>query len=168
MNCATANASNTPGFFLRRGATYGPFPQGRDIAYKTTEQDLYPSSTQFETQSITLNYDFDHMTVKSITSFVHDITKAVGAGGEDQTQKQTYVGAPIVNTNLTNPVNAAGVTVYNVNTGLPIYATVNPTTGALSNGNPTPTSQYAGATGGFPLWGGQARLSGPVHLLQPA
>jgi outer membrane receptor protein involved in Fe transport len=147
VNCATANAANTPGFFVRQGATYGPFPQRRDINYRTTDQQLQPASTQFETQSVVLNYDFGTMTVKSITSFVHDLSKNVSAGGEDQTQKQTYIGAPAINTNLTNPAAAAGVTVFN-SAGQPVYAVINP------NGSfaPTVNTGNVGATGSFPLW----------------
>ena len=147
VNCATSNAANTPGFFVRQGATYGPFPQARDINYRTTDQALQPSSTQFETQSLVLNYNFDHMTVKSITSFVHDISKNVAAGGEDQTQRQTYIGAPMVNTNLTNPSAGQGVTVFNA-AGQPVYASVNPN-GTFAT---TVNTGNVGATGSFPLW----------------
>ncbi len=51
----------------------------------------------------TLNYDFDHMNVKSITSFIHDASYSSNAGGEDRTQQQWLVGGPAAGQRIGHP-----------------------------------------------------------------
>jgi outer membrane receptor protein involved in Fe transport len=80
--------------FIRAGQTYGPFKQGRDIAYLTGQQTLSPRITQLSVLDLTMNYDFDKVNVKSVTSYLHDSTSSENNGGEDQTQRQVIVGGP--------------------------------------------------------------------------
>jgi outer membrane receptor protein involved in Fe transport len=80
--------------FQRPSYTYGPFKQGPDIAYLTGQQELSPRTTLLQVVDLTLNYDFDKVNVKSITSYLHDSTYSENNGGEDQTQRQVIVGGP--------------------------------------------------------------------------
>jgi iron complex outermembrane receptor protein len=95
--------------FQRPSYTYGPFKQGPDIAYLTGQQELSPRITQLSVGSLTLNYDFEKVNVKSVTSYIHDSTSSENNGGEDQTQRQVIVGGP---------VNAAGAGIV----GFPLWA----------------------------------------------
>ncbi len=88
-------SSTIPGKFTRPALTYGPFKQGRDIAYLLNQQELTGRYTNLQLFSGALNYDFDHVNVKSITSYVRDKTYAENAGGEDQTLYQSMTGGPI-------------------------------------------------------------------------
>ncbi|HEY4030074.1 MAG TPA: TonB-dependent receptor [Caulobacteraceae bacterium] len=97
--CSSAN----PAKFTRPALNYGPFPQGRQIAYLLNQQELTGRYTDLDVLSTTLNYDFDAMNVKSITSLVHDRTYAENAGGEDQTLYQYLTGGP------TNPQTGAPI-----------------------------------------------------------
>jgi outer membrane receptor protein involved in Fe transport len=90
--------------FVRPAVTYGPFKQGRDIAYMVNQQELSGRYTNLNVFSATLNYDFENMTVKSITSYVRDKTYAENAGGEDQTQNQYVVGGPVPRDLSGNPI----------------------------------------------------------------
>jgi outer membrane receptor protein involved in Fe transport len=80
--------------YVRPSYTYGPFRQGRDVAYLTGQQELTGRSTRLDVVDVTLNYDFDKVNVKSITSYVYDTTYSENNGGEDQTQRQVIVGGP--------------------------------------------------------------------------
>jgi outer membrane receptor protein involved in Fe transport len=104
VNCNTAGA---PGVFVRPSLTYGPFNLGKNDNLLTTQQDLTGSRTLFNDYAITLQYDFEHMTVKSITSYVQDHSYSEGAGGEDQTQQQRIVGGPVNPTAVVSPIAGA-------------------------------------------------------------
>jgi outer membrane receptor protein involved in Fe transport len=80
--------------FQRPGITYGPFKQGRDVAYLTGQQELTGRSTRLDVLDLTLSYDFGPVNFKSITSYLHDTTYSENNGGEDQTQRQVIVGGP--------------------------------------------------------------------------
>jgi outer membrane receptor protein involved in Fe transport len=68
---------NTPGVtFVRPGIAYGPFPAlgpGRTLA-----RDRTPSSTNLRVPSLTLDYAFDGMTARSVTSYISDQTRYLG------------------------------------------------------------------------------------------
>jgi iron complex outermembrane receptor protein len=95
--------------FQRPSLTYGNLKQGPDVAYLTGQQELSPRITQLSTADVTLNYNFDKVAVKSVTSFIHDSTSSENNGGEDQTQRQVIVGGP---------VNAAGAGIV----GFPLWS----------------------------------------------
>jgi iron complex outermembrane receptor protein len=100
VNCNTPVANGgfgpTPANlqFQRPALTYGPFQQGRDIAYLTGQQELTGRATRMDVADLAISYDFGDVNLKSITSFVHDTTYSENNGGEDQTQRQTIVGTP--------------------------------------------------------------------------
>jgi iron complex outermembrane receptor protein len=81
--------------FQRPSYTYGPLKQGPDIAYLTGQQELSPRVTQLSVVNLGLTYNFDKVSVKSVTSFVHDSTSSENNGGEDQTQRQVIAGGPV-------------------------------------------------------------------------
>jgi outer membrane receptor protein involved in Fe transport len=90
-----ANAVCTPtnratALYVRPGVTYGPFPTGPNIAYTsagpyggTGRQLVAGGDNNSGVGALTLNYDFDHMTVKSITSYLKDQATTNTVGGED-------------------------------------------------------------------------------------
>ena len=57
------------------GFTYGPLNVGRYQNFSNV--DYAPSKTNLEIGSLTFDYDFDHMSVKAITSYLFDQTKTV-------------------------------------------------------------------------------------------
>lgn len=77
------------GIFARPAATYGPYNLGKRDALATTQLSASPGYARADVGAVTLNYHFDHMDVKSITSYVvnHDYSEA--AGGEDPVNQQT-------------------------------------------------------------------------------
>jgi outer membrane receptor protein involved in Fe transport len=81
--------------FNRPSYTYGPFNLAKNQALLTTQQSLYPAQTELGVYSATIDYNFDVVDVKLITSNVQDHTRGGGAGGEDQTQQQWLVGGPL-------------------------------------------------------------------------
>jgi outer membrane receptor protein involved in Fe transport len=109
--------------YNRPGYTYGPFKQGPDIAYLTGQQELSSRATLLDVVNVALNYDFDKINVKSITSFIPDTTYSENNGGEDQTQRQTIVGSPGYNAAGT-PANGnqpTGVVGFPLWAGYPDY-----------------------------------------------
>ena len=100
VNCNTPAASGgfgaTPANlqFQRPSLTYGPFKQGRNVAYLTGQQELTGRATRLDVLDLALSYDLGDINFKSITSYVHDTTYSENNGGEDQTQRQTIVGTP--------------------------------------------------------------------------
>jgi outer membrane receptor protein involved in Fe transport len=95
--------------YIRPAVTYGPFDYlGKDDALQTGQQTLTGSETRLDVYDLTFNYDFEHMTVKAITSYVHDASYAESNGGEDPTQQQSIVGGPAFGTTVTtgNPPGA--------------------------------------------------------------
>jgi outer membrane receptor protein involved in Fe transport len=109
--------------YLRPSFTYGPFKQGRDIAYLTGQQELTGRSTRLDVVDVTLNYDIGKVNVKSITSYVRDTTYSENNGGEDQTQRQVIVGGPSYNPNGTaaNGFQPTGVVSFPLWGGYPDY-----------------------------------------------
>ncbi len=76
------------GVYERPGATYGPYSLGKRDALATTQLETTPGYTRMDVGSLSLNYHFDHMDVKSITSYVVNHDYAENAGGEDPAQLQ--------------------------------------------------------------------------------
>ena len=60
--------------FVRRPITYGPFDYIKEFQSIAPGQD--PAITKSQVASMTLDYNFEHMTVKSVTSYIHDMTSA--------------------------------------------------------------------------------------------
>jgi outer membrane receptor protein involved in Fe transport len=86
---ATAVPGQTVGgIFERPGATYGPYNLGKRDALATTQLETTPGYARMDVGSLTLNYHFDHMDVKSITSYVVNHDYSENAGGEDPAQQQ--------------------------------------------------------------------------------
>jgi outer membrane receptor protein involved in Fe transport len=76
LNAAQCGAATAAGqaTFTRPGATYGPYPNlgpGAIVA-----AGLAPSTTNIQLASLTVDYEFEHMNVRSITSYIDDQTKA--------------------------------------------------------------------------------------------
>ena len=90
--------SGQPGIFTRPSFTYGPFRQlTKDEAFAVVGQGRVlknPTDNEFDVGSLTLNYDFDNMTVKSITSYVQDWQGYYSSGGEDPNTSQSTLEAP--------------------------------------------------------------------------
>jgi iron complex outermembrane receptor protein len=76
------------GVYMRPAATYGPFTLGKRDALATAQLSVTPGYTKLDVGSMTLDYHFDHMNVKSVTSYVQDHGYSENAGGEDPTQQQ--------------------------------------------------------------------------------
>jgi len=74
--CAAAVAAGAANF-TRPGATYAPFTNLGP--YKLIETRRSPATTLVSIPSLTLDYDFGNMTMKSITSYIQDSTKSVQA-----------------------------------------------------------------------------------------
>jgi outer membrane receptor protein involved in Fe transport len=89
-NCTASSVpgQTVNGIYERPAATYGPFNLGKRDALATTQLELTPGYTRMDVGSVTLNYHFDHMDVKSITSYVVNHDYAENAGGEDPAQQQ--------------------------------------------------------------------------------
>jgi outer membrane receptor protein involved in Fe transport len=101
--------------FNRPSFTYGPYNYlGKDDALLTGQQTLTGSETKLDVYTVSLNYDFDHMNVKSITSYVDDESYSENNGGEDQTARQTIVGGPLL-------ANGQGVPSFPLWAALPDY-----------------------------------------------
>jgi outer membrane receptor protein involved in Fe transport len=72
--CTVNGAPNPVVTYQRPGFTYGPYPDlgpGRSVA----AQALLPSTTNLVIPSLTLEYNFDTMNVKAITSYIADLNK---------------------------------------------------------------------------------------------
>ena len=70
-NCAVTTAP----FFARPAQTYGPFDY-LQTPYQSFQQNLFPNRTNTSIYDLTLEYNFEHMTAKSITSYIEDETKS--------------------------------------------------------------------------------------------
>jgi outer membrane receptor protein involved in Fe transport len=64
------------GVYMRPSQTYGPFNFGPFTNLVASVQGKSPAVTAFSAPSLTLEYDFEKMTVKSITSYIEDETRA--------------------------------------------------------------------------------------------
>jgi len=105
-NLASCPAGAVPGqtvngVYERPSATYGPYHLGKRDALATTQLEVTPGYARMDVGSLTLNYHFDHMDVKSITSYVVNHDYSENAGGEDPAQQQfttldpTHVSFPL-------------------------------------------------------------------------
>ncbi|HEY4031213.1 MAG TPA: TonB-dependent receptor [Caulobacteraceae bacterium] len=109
LPCTTALRATAT--YVRPGATYGPFATGPNIAY--TAAGPYGGSgrpvvaggdNNSGVAALTLNYDLDHVSFKSITSYLRDQAYTNSTGGEDyvsvanaaQTTTMTYPGCTSV------------------------------------------------------------------------
>jgi outer membrane receptor protein involved in Fe transport len=71
--CAQARANNDVTYTLP-GFTYGPYNLDK---YDSISTYTSPSKTNLQIASLSAEYNFEHMTVKSITSYIDDQTKTV-------------------------------------------------------------------------------------------
>jgi outer membrane receptor protein involved in Fe transport len=76
-NCAAAAARGDVTFTVP-GFSYGPYDLDRYDSIATSGA-LSPAHTNLQIGSLTLNYEFDKMSVKSITSYIDDETKSVAS-----------------------------------------------------------------------------------------
>jgi outer membrane receptor protein involved in Fe transport len=76
--CAQARAAN-PAVYVRPGATYGPFnlEEFDQLGGSIGNGNLNPTTTLVQIPTLTLEYNFPHMSVKSITSYIDDETKGM-------------------------------------------------------------------------------------------
>jgi outer membrane receptor protein involved in Fe transport len=96
-NCAAAAARGDVTYTVP-GYSYGPYDLDRYDSLSTT---LSPSKTNLQIASLTLAYEFDKMSVKSITSYIDDQTKTVAG----QTTPQGRFNATAL---YTDPALASG------------------------------------------------------------
>ena len=82
--CSAATAAGKANF-TRPGYTYAPFTNLGP--YRTLDQAKAPATTLVSVPTLTLEYDFDKMTVKSITSYIQDQTKAFQVNDTFNTQR---------------------------------------------------------------------------------
>ena len=92
--------------YMRPSQTYGPFnfQPFQNVMQGITKQ---PAVTAFSAPSLTLEYDFPKMTVKSITSYIQDETRA---RSYEQTQVTPAVGYTDRNGNLYAPGSTVAFT----------------------------------------------------------
>jgi len=76
--CAAAKAAN-PAVYIRPGATYGPYnlKPFDQLGGSIGNGNLNPTTTMVQLPTLTLEYDFDNMSFKSITSYIEDQTKGI-------------------------------------------------------------------------------------------
>jgi outer membrane receptor protein involved in Fe transport len=79
--CTGANAATTT--YVRPGFTYGPYTEQDRVNLVTGRQAIVGADSEADVASLTLNYDFERMNVKSITSYLHDKGASNGPGGEE-------------------------------------------------------------------------------------
>jgi iron complex outermembrane receptor protein len=91
-------ACDSPGVTFRRpGATYGPYPKLKPYDLLSAA-DPTPTKTNIKVLSLTLDYRFEAMSARSVTSYVHDETRSQQyAGGNEfnlRVGDYLYAGAP--------------------------------------------------------------------------
>ena len=92
-NVACTSAAAVPGtVYFRPGVTYGPFPQGQDVALATGIQYIEPATAQSDILSATLNFDLELMNVKLISSYLRDKGHSDTTGGEEFSSTTTGAG----------------------------------------------------------------------------
>jgi outer membrane receptor protein involved in Fe transport len=96
-NCAAAAARGDVTYTVP-GYSYGPYDFDR---YDSLAASTAPTKTNLQIASLTLSYEFEKMTVKSITSYVDDQTKTV-------TSQQTPQGSFRSSALYTDPALASG------------------------------------------------------------
>ncbi|MEO7569695.1 MAG: TonB-dependent receptor, partial [Croceibacterium sp.] len=74
--------------FTRPGATYGPYTEQERVNIVTGNHDIRPVTSTLDIGALTLNYDFDSVNVKSITSYVRDHGRSANAGGPEHANIQ--------------------------------------------------------------------------------
>jgi outer membrane receptor protein involved in Fe transport len=79
--CTSPKATGTT--YVRPGFTYGPYTEKDRVNLVTGRQAIVGSDSESDVASLTLNYDFEHMNVKSITSYLHDKGASNAPGGEE-------------------------------------------------------------------------------------
>jgi len=83
------------GWFRREAQTYGPFGYiGEDDSIAPYDGKIRPSRTLNEVGSLTLDYEWDTLTAKSITSYVHDRTTSDSPESHDPGRVQTTLENP--------------------------------------------------------------------------
>jgi outer membrane receptor protein involved in Fe transport len=82
--------------YVRPAATYGPFDylQQGDVSITPYDNLINGGRTLFDTASVTLDYQFDKMSVKSITSYVRDKTIGDSPESQDPGRVQTTLQNP--------------------------------------------------------------------------
>ena len=92
-NVACTSAAAVPGtVYFRPGVTYGPFPQGQDVALATGIQNIEPATAQSDILSATLNFDLQALNVKLISSYLNDKGHSDTTGGEEFSSTTTGAG----------------------------------------------------------------------------
>jgi len=88
-------AAPTAGVFIRPSVTYGPFDylDGRN-SVAPYDNKIRGGRTVFGTGSLTLEYEFDKMSVKSITSYIEDKTIGDAPESQDPGRAQTTLENP--------------------------------------------------------------------------
>ena len=89
-------ATPSPTVYVRRSATYGPFDylQQGDVSIAPYDNLINGGRTLFDTASVTFDYQFDKMSVKSITSYVRDKTIGDAPESQDPGRVQTTLQNP--------------------------------------------------------------------------
>lgn len=144
-NTAVPAGGCPAGTFTRPAATYGPFRTGQDISIATGRQELSPQESKLDVGALTLNYDFGPVTLKSISSYLHDKTHSDGgAGGEAWTA--TVGGAA-------NPAGQA-TTADPAHRGFPMFQAYFDATGRGNTGRFVATNERDGFEQEFRLSSG--------------
>ena len=135
--CATATAAGAANY-TRPGFTYGPYNFSPYQALSTNGK--LPSTTLISLPTLTAEYDFEHMTFKSITSLVGDETKSVNS---DQSQ----ITGRLIGTSYTQPGGSgAGATA-------PFSPAGTPLTSVEGSYGPFVVRTGPGFIGGYPDFG---------------
>ncbi|MEO6338981.1 MAG: TonB-dependent receptor [Caulobacteraceae bacterium] len=90
--CTPANQASA--LFVRPSYTYGPYTARDNVNILTGRQAVVGPKSESDVASVTLNYDFEHMNVKSITSYLHDHGSSNQPGGEDYAGTTAATNAP--------------------------------------------------------------------------
>jgi iron complex outermembrane receptor protein len=82
------------GYFKRPAATYGPFNLGRDQTLAPYDGLIRAGKTTNDVDALTLDYGFDHFSVKSVTSYIADRTSGDAGESNDPGRQQQTVENP--------------------------------------------------------------------------
>ena len=88
-----APGAAAPGIYRRPAQTYGPFPFAGEYN-NFINWIKQPATTVLNVANLTLDYDFDAMTFKSVTSYIHDFTKGVSQEAPQLTTQQRTTAFP--------------------------------------------------------------------------
>jgi outer membrane receptor protein involved in Fe transport len=119
--CPAPGAPVPANTYIRPGVTYGPFPYLDKPYSYIGGYEKAPVRSTFDAPSLTLEYNFPKMTVKSITSYIHDESKGHSYEQPQVTQVQGVVGRTGVRYQPGSTLGfiAAG---QDVATGFPLWA----------------------------------------------